>query len=181
MQLSCSCIDFSVQSARMDLPDFSGFSGPRVGWVHRTSASLGSRSRVARAATQELTRSGFIEHATASGERPRRVLLHEILPNITDAILSDIGLRIVGAIYLISAAGFLGSALPRRRCNGDKWSPRPPRPLAEPVGHACPISSYRCALALGELCSRQHRKPHTEPTLTMRRFRRSQRSRFFGK
>ena len=68
--------------------------------------------RVVRAATQQLTRAGFIEHSVTTGEAPRRIVLGEIIPNISDAILVDIGLRVVGAIYLISAAGFLGFGPP---------------------------------------------------------------------
>lgn len=65
-------------------------------------------SRVARAATQQAMRQGYVEQAVGLGEGAWSVLLREILPNIVRPILADAGTRLAIAVSLTAAAGFLG-------------------------------------------------------------------------
>lgn len=65
-------------------------------------------SRVARAATLQVMRQGYVEQAVGLGEGPGSVLVREILPNIARPILADAGTRLAIAVSLTAAAGFLG-------------------------------------------------------------------------
>lgn len=65
-------------------------------------------ARYARAAAEPLLRSGYVEHALASGDRRAAVLVRDVAPNLTGPLLADTGLRYVGAVYLVASAGFLG-------------------------------------------------------------------------
>ena len=65
-------------------------------------------SRVARAATLQAMRQGYVEQAVGLGEGTVSVLLREILPNIVRPILADAGTRLAIAVSLTAAAGFLG-------------------------------------------------------------------------
>ncbi|WP_093802447.1 ABC transporter permease [Streptomyces sp. Wb2n-11] len=65
-------------------------------------------SRIARAATVQVMRQGYVEHAVGLGESVPSVLAREILPNIVRPILADAGTRLAIAVALTSAAGFLG-------------------------------------------------------------------------
>ncbi|MBO0653724.1 ABC transporter permease [Streptomyces triculaminicus] len=63
--------------------------------------------RVIAGAAAPLAASGFVEAATASGERLWHLALREILPNLRATVLALFGLRFVAAVYVISMAGFL--------------------------------------------------------------------------
>ncbi|MFI9308193.1 ABC transporter permease subunit [Streptomyces triculaminicus] len=63
--------------------------------------------RVVAGAAAPLAASGFVEAATASGERLGYLALREILPNLRATVLALFGLRFVAAVYVISMAGFL--------------------------------------------------------------------------
>lgn len=65
-------------------------------------------ARYARAATLRVVTGGFVDHAVAMGERPVSVLWREVVPNVVGPLLADAGLRLIGAIYLIATASFLG-------------------------------------------------------------------------
>lgn len=65
-------------------------------------------SRVARTATQQEMRNGYVEQAVGLGERPAAVLVREILPNIIRPILADAGTRLALAVSIMATVGFLG-------------------------------------------------------------------------
>lgn len=65
-------------------------------------------ARLARSATLRAAHSGFAEQAAGLGESTLSVLLREITPNIAGPMLADAGMRLVAAIDIVAAAGFLG-------------------------------------------------------------------------
>ncbi|AZG46258.1 ABC transporter permease subunit [Gordonia insulae] len=67
-------------------------------------------ARVFAAAANGVAASGFIDVAVASGERLPYLAVREVLPNLRDTTLTQLGLRFVEAMYLVSTAAFL--ALP---------------------------------------------------------------------
>lgn len=70
-----------------------------------------SVARVIRAATQAVSRSGYVEAAVARGERTSWVVFREILPNIRATVVADAGPRVTFAILLVAAVNFLGVGL----------------------------------------------------------------------
>lgn len=64
--------------------------------------------RYARATTLQIVTSGYVEHAVAQGESSMGVILRELVPNVVGPVLADSALRLVGSIYLIASASFLG-------------------------------------------------------------------------
>jgi peptide/nickel transport system permease protein len=64
--------------------------------------------RITRAVTIELMTQEFVEAAIARGEKPRSVLLREVLPNIWTPVMADFGIRLTGAIILFSSIAYLG-------------------------------------------------------------------------
>lgn len=70
-------------------------------------------ARNVRAVADPLYDTGYVQVAITAGHSRAAVVLHEILPNVRGPILADAGNRLVGAVYLIASAGFLGlSPLP---------------------------------------------------------------------
>jgi peptide/nickel transport system permease protein len=65
-------------------------------------------SRLVRAATLEVSTTGYVEAAVARGERTLAIMRREIFPNIAPYVIADAGVRSVGAIYLIASVNFLG-------------------------------------------------------------------------
>lgn len=65
-------------------------------------------ARIARATTRGLLHVGYVEQAPALGESTATVMVREILPAVAPPILADAGTRLIGTIYLVAAAGFLG-------------------------------------------------------------------------
>ncbi|MCZ1004345.1 ABC transporter permease subunit [Streptomyces mirabilis] len=63
--------------------------------------------RLVAGAAAPLAQSGYIEAATARGERLWYLTLRELLPNLRATVLALLGLRFVEAVYVISMAGFL--------------------------------------------------------------------------
>ncbi|WP_442272750.1 ABC transporter permease [Streptomyces sp. M-16] len=63
--------------------------------------------RVVASAAAPLARAGYVEAATARGERLSYIALRELLPNLRSTVLALFGLRFVEAVYVISMAGFL--------------------------------------------------------------------------
>ncbi|WP_431981403.1 ABC transporter permease [Streptomyces qinglanensis] len=72
------------------------------------AAGVPLSARVVRAAARPVLGRAHVEVAIARGERWPWVLRHEVLPLVAPTVLADTGLRFVFALYLISAAGFLG-------------------------------------------------------------------------
>ncbi len=68
-------------------------------------------ARVTRAAALEISQRDFVKAAEALGESKLRILVAEILPNITSPLLVEFGLRLTYSIGLIAALSFLGFGL----------------------------------------------------------------------
>ncbi|NHN85474.1 ABC transporter permease subunit [Acetobacter musti] len=64
--------------------------------------------RTSRALALRIVRMDYITAARARGETRSFIILWEILPNMTDPLLSDIGLRFIYAVLLLSNLSFLG-------------------------------------------------------------------------
>lgn len=63
--------------------------------------------RIAAAAAAPVAASGFVEAASAGGERTLSLVFREILPNLRATVLALLGLRFVSAVYVVATAGFL--------------------------------------------------------------------------
>jgi peptide/nickel transport system permease protein len=63
--------------------------------------------RVAAAAAAPVAASGFVEVASARGERTLSLVVGEILPNLRTILLTLLGLRFVEAVYVVATASFL--------------------------------------------------------------------------
>ncbi|MFD4365850.1 ABC transporter permease [Rhodococcus sp. NPDC058521] len=72
--------------------------------------SLPFVSRYFQSLAAPLVSAGFVEAARARGDSTTRIVVTEILPNLIVPIVSDIGLRFVGAVYLVATASFLGAS-----------------------------------------------------------------------
>ncbi|MGP3989807.1 ABC transporter permease [Streptomyces sp. 3N207] len=64
-------------------------------------------TRVVISAAAPLANAGYVEAATARGERLPYIAVRELLPNLRATVLALFGLRFVEAVYVISLAGFL--------------------------------------------------------------------------
>ncbi len=67
-----------------------------------------SIARILRAATLEVSVRGYVEAASARGDRTHVILRREILPNIWGPIVADGGPRFTVSILLVAAVNFLG-------------------------------------------------------------------------
>jgi len=67
-------------------------------------------ARVARGVALGIVSRDFIVAAEALGERRSRVILAEVLPNMTGPLLAEAGLRLTYSIGIVAALGFLGFA-----------------------------------------------------------------------
>lgn len=65
-------------------------------------------ARVTRAGTLRIAAEDFIRHAQTIGMSPLRILVIEILPNISVPLLVEVGLRYTYSIALIAGLSFLG-------------------------------------------------------------------------
>ncbi|MGW4033446.1 ABC transporter permease [Streptomyces sp. NPDC004838] len=74
--------------------------------VGAVSAPLSAR--VIHTAAVPVLRRPHVELAIARGERWPWLLRHEVLPLVSSTVAADLGLRFVLALYLVTAAGFLG-------------------------------------------------------------------------
>jgi peptide/nickel transport system permease protein len=68
-------------------------------------------ARIIRAATLEIAGRGYIEAASARGERTSHILFRDITPNISPTIVADGGTRLTVSILSIAALTFLGVGL----------------------------------------------------------------------
>ncbi|MGI5217642.1 ABC transporter permease subunit [Nocardia sp. CA-290969] len=64
-------------------------------------------ARVFAAAAAGVAASGFIEAARGRGEGAAYLVTRELLPNLRETLLTQLGLRFVEAMYLVSTAAFL--------------------------------------------------------------------------
>ena len=77
-----------------------------VGFTHAPRTA-----RIIRAAAAEVMERDFIKAAIAVGEKRRRIILRELLPNVTSPLLVEFGLRMTYSIGLVAAVSFLGLGL----------------------------------------------------------------------
>lgn len=87
--------------------------GPKL-WLIVLCVALTHAPRVARVmrgAGQEVVERDFVKAAEAVGEKRSRIILGELLPNVTSPLLVEIGLRMTYSIALVAAVGFLGFGL----------------------------------------------------------------------
>ncbi|MET9211810.1 MULTISPECIES: ABC transporter ATP-binding protein/permease [unclassified Nocardia] len=75
-------------------------------------------ARIFAAAAATIAASGYIEAAVAGGESLPHLVFREILPNLRAVFTTQLGLRFVVAIYLVSTVSFLG--LPA--LDDDNWA-----------------------------------------------------------
>ncbi|WP_245669131.1 ABC transporter permease subunit [Nocardia speluncae] len=64
-------------------------------------------ARVFAAAAAGVASCGFIEAARGRGEGAAYLVIRELLPNLRETLLTQLGLRFVEAMYLVSTAAFL--------------------------------------------------------------------------
>ncbi len=74
--------------------------------------SIPFTTRYSRAAAFPIIHSGYVEQARMIGESAAMILVRDVVPNLARPLLADAGLRFIGAIYLVAAAGFLGFGPP---------------------------------------------------------------------
>jgi peptide/nickel transport system permease protein len=67
-------------------------------------------ARVSRGVALGIVSRDFVVAAEALGERRARVIVAEVLPNMTGPLLAEAGLRLTYSIGLVAALGFLGFA-----------------------------------------------------------------------
>jgi peptide/nickel transport system permease protein len=67
-------------------------------------------ARVARGVALGIVSRDFVVAAEALGERRSRVIVAEVLPNMTGPLLAEAGLRLTYSIGIVAALGFLGFA-----------------------------------------------------------------------
>jgi peptide/nickel transport system permease protein len=87
--------------------------GPKL-WLIVLVVAIGHVPRVARVirgAAQEVVERDFVKAAEAVGEKRSRIVLGELLPNVTSPLLVELGLRMTFSIGLIAAVSFLGFGL----------------------------------------------------------------------
>jgi peptide/nickel transport system permease protein len=77
-----------------------------VGFTHAPRTA-----RIIRAAAAEVMERDFIKAAIAVGEKRHRIILSELLPNVTSPLLVEFGLRMTYSIGLVAAVSFLGLGL----------------------------------------------------------------------
>jgi peptide/nickel transport system permease protein len=68
-------------------------------------------SRVTRGSSVEIVQRDFVSAAEAMGESRRKILLSEILPNVSSPLLVEASLRLTYSVGLIAALSFLGFGL----------------------------------------------------------------------
>ena len=89
---------------------FVSILGPRL-WLIVLMVGISHMPRIARvtrAATVELVARDFVRAAAAMGVPKRKILLFEVLPNISSPLLVEFGLRLTYSIIMIAALSFIG-------------------------------------------------------------------------
>ncbi|MEU7763898.1 ABC transporter permease subunit [Nocardia sp. NPDC049190] len=64
-------------------------------------------ARVFVAAAAEVAASGYVHSAQAAGESLPHLVFREVVPNLREVLTTQLGLRFVDAVYLVSTASFL--------------------------------------------------------------------------
>ncbi|MGK8522179.1 ABC transporter permease [Nocardia asteroides] len=64
-------------------------------------------ARIFTAAAAEVAASGYVESARAAGETLGHLVFREVIPNMRAVSTTQLGLRFVAAVYLVSTASFL--------------------------------------------------------------------------
>ncbi len=65
-------------------------------------------ARIVRSATMQVASKSFVEAAVARGESLSAIMRREILPNVLPAVVADVGVRFLWAIFLVASLNFLG-------------------------------------------------------------------------
>jgi peptide/nickel transport system permease protein len=68
-------------------------------------------ARVIQSAALEISVKGYVEAALARGDSLRRILVKEILPNISGTLAADVGPRLTVSILMVASLNFLGLGL----------------------------------------------------------------------
>lgn len=68
-------------------------------------------ARVVRGVTLDVAQREFVESAVALGASPLRVVLTQIMPNITSTLMVEFGLRIVWAVVVLASLSVLGMGI----------------------------------------------------------------------
>jgi peptide/nickel transport system permease protein len=87
--------------------------GPKL-WLIVLTVGLTHAPRVARVmrgAAQEVVERDFVKAAEAVGEKRWRIVVGELLPNVTSPLLVETGLRLTYSISIVAAISFLGFGL----------------------------------------------------------------------
>jgi peptide/nickel transport system permease protein len=87
--------------------------GPKL-WLIVFAVAITTAPRVARVtrgASVEIVERDYVRAAEAIGEPRRKILLGEILPNVTSTLMVEASLRLTYAIALIAGLSFLGFGL----------------------------------------------------------------------
>lgn len=83
-------------------------SGVATMIVAATTVTAPFVARYTRSLVAPMRHADFVVAARLSGDTAGRVAAREILPNLWLPLLTDAGARMVGIVYLVAAAGFLG-------------------------------------------------------------------------
>lgn len=83
-------------------------SGALTMVIAATAVTAPFVARYTRALVSPLLGADFVIAARLSGDPVGRVAIREIVPNLWLPLLTDAGARMVGIVYLVAAAGFLG-------------------------------------------------------------------------
>ncbi|MFE3590479.1 ABC transporter permease subunit [Streptomyces niveus] len=75
--------------------------------VAATVLGLPYAVRVVAAAAAPVATAGYVETASAGGERLWYLMVREVLPNLRSTLLALFGLRFVEGVYIVSVAAFL--------------------------------------------------------------------------
>ncbi|MGO9954444.1 MAG: ABC transporter permease [Solirubrobacteraceae bacterium] len=86
-------------------------SGGLVAVIGVATIQVPGIARIIRAATLDVSVRGYVEAASARGERTTFILFREIAPNIAPTIVADGGTRLTVSILSIAALTFLGVGL----------------------------------------------------------------------
>jgi peptide/nickel transport system permease protein len=84
--------------------------GPKL-WLLVVAIAITHAPRVARVmrgAALQVVERDFVKAAEAVGEKRSRIVLGELMPNVTSPLLVEIGLRLTYSIGLVAALSFLG-------------------------------------------------------------------------
>lgn len=88
-----------------------GSSAPLLVFVAAVSQAPRT-ARVMRAATLNVMEKEFVQDAEAIGMPRWRIVLGEILPNVTSPLMVELGLRFSFSVGLLASLGFLGLGVP---------------------------------------------------------------------